>query len=1240
MLGIGETRVIEPLTMPLRDTAPPLPTGSIEAEEVPEAVRPQPVPLVRLLLPVVMIAAMLGMVALMVLGAGSSRQISPMALMFPLMMLASMAMMFGPNNGGQDPDETRRTYLRHIKALREKALRNAAAQRAHETYRHPAPGELSVMVGSRRMWERGPDDPDALEVRVGTGPTTLCTPINVPDSGATEDLDPVCAVSMRQNIKAVGTVPDMPVVIQLQAFRFLSVSGSACARNSESEDPARDMVRAMVLQLALAHGPETCGIEATGGQWEWLKWLPHAREPEKARFRILVVDGVLTTGTEDFFHDDSYTTIIEVGGAPSSALGVRAEHEGLCLVAGQKLQVATAAGVEVLGAPDGMSAPSSTLLARSMAAFRRPDSTAGRRGTDLMGLLGYRDVEELAASGMWQGREGSARLMVPIGIDTVGQPVTVDLKESAHGGMGPHGLCIGATGSGKSELLRTLVTALSATHSPDELNLVLVDFKGGATFLGCDRLPHTSAVITNLEEESTLVERMYDAISGEMNRRQELLRTAGNFANVGEYNASATAVDEHGPLPALVIVVDEFSELLGQHPDFAELFVAVGRLGRSLHVHLLLASQRLEEGRLRGLDSHLSYRIGLKTFSSAESRQVLGVTDAYHLPGQPGAGYLKSDAEALTRFQASYVSGPLPRRALASGSLDGHSALPSGRVQLFHGWAQEVEDAGSEVVLDESTTVLSEVVRAAAQEAQLRGQSAHRIWLPPLPPVIELSALPGLSAAHDARAPSTAADQGQLLAPIGIIDRPYYQRQDELIIDFAQHGGHMALCGGPQSGKSSALRTIVSALALRHSPQEARFYVIDLGGGQLASLDRLPHVSGVAGREEGEKVRRIVDEVAGFIRRPEQRATFLVIDGWHHIGTSNAEFEDLSEKVTEIVADGASAHVHVVIATSRWTTMRPAIRDLIANRLELRLGEALDSLIDRKLQQKLPSAPGRGLTLAGENMLLARTSNQDIAHICRVHAAADPVPSLKMLPAVLTPGALATQGEVLAGEIAWGIGGRDLDTLTWNPSREPHLVAIGAQGCGKSTFLAQIMRGISGFARKDARLVVIDQRRAHLGTLDEDMVAAYAATQSSAQETILDTVRTLESRLPGPDITPAQLAARDWWEGPDIYLVIDDADLLSDIALSPLLELLPHARDIGLHLVIARKSGGIGRALFGQFFSAVRDLQPALLLFDADRDEGTIFGLKPSHQPPGRGQWSIRGENLGIAQAVYTEGEK
>src|SRR5699024_2088505 len=147
-------------------------------------------------------------------------------------------------------------------------------------------------------------------------------------------------------------------------------------------------------------------------------------------------------------------------------------------------------------------------------------------------------------------------------------------------------------------------------------------------------------------------------LEGELTRRQEALRAAGNFANVGEYEAARAKGAPRAPLPALVIVVDESSERLSAKPEFSELFLTIGRLGRSLHIHLLLASQRLEEGRLRGLDSHLSYRIALKTFSATESRTVLGVTDAYHLPATPGAGYLKVDAGDPVRFDAAYVSGP------------------------------------------------------------------------------------------------------------------------------------------------------------------------------------------------------------------------------------------------------------------------------------------------------------------------------------------------------------------------------------------------------------------------------------------------------------------------------------------------------------------------------------------------------------------------------------------------------
>ena len=160
---------------------------------------------------------------------------------------------------------------------------------------------------------------------------------------------------------------------------------------------------------------------------------------------------------------------------------------------------------------------------------------------------------------------------------------------------------------------------------------MLVDFKGGATFLDFAALPHVSAVITNLADELALVDRMAAALTGEIHRRQELLRAAGNLAGVAEYAAARRAGAELPPLPALLVVVDEFSELLAQRPELIDLLVTIGRIGRSLGLHLLLASQRLDEGRMRGLESHLSYRIALRTFSAAESRAVLGVPDAHRL---------------------------------------------------------------------------------------------------------------------------------------------------------------------------------------------------------------------------------------------------------------------------------------------------------------------------------------------------------------------------------------------------------------------------------------------------------------------------------------------------------------------------------------------------------------------------------------------------------------------------------
>jgi S-DNA-T family DNA segregation ATPase FtsK/SpoIIIE len=326
--------------------------------------------------------------------------------------------------------------------------------------------------------------------------------------------------------------------------------------------------------------------------------------------------------------------------------------------------------------PDAMSIAEAEATARRLLPLRSGPAVAEtgsgsgvQTQRELVDLLGLPDVRDIDFARSWSGRLERDRLRVPIGQDSAGAPLVLDLKESAQQGMGPHGVLIGATGSGKSEVLRTLVLALALTHSPEQLNFVLVDFKGGATFAGMAGMPHVSAIITNLGSELALVDRFQDALQGEVVRRQELLRAAGNFASVSDYEkARKGGRTDLEPLPALLIVADEFSELLAAKPEFVDSFINIGRVGRSLQVHLLLASQRLEEGKLRGLDTYLSYRIGLRTFSAAESRTVLGVPDAYTLPQEPGVGFLKADTENLIQFRAAYVSGAPKTRRRALGA--------------------------------------------------------------------------------------------------------------------------------------------------------------------------------------------------------------------------------------------------------------------------------------------------------------------------------------------------------------------------------------------------------------------------------------------------------------------------------------------------------------------------------------------------------------------------------------------
>lgn len=348
-------------------------------------------------------------------------------------------------------------------------------------------------------------------------------------------------------------------------------------------------------------------------------------------------------------------------------------------VDGDQVTVEDLRGQQVVtmhGAADRTSLAEAEGLARALAPLRLSAESAAE-GTPVSGpvdfpkLLGIDDMAALDPARQWAPRGERDFLRVPIGLDDRHQPVLLDLKESAELGMGPHGLCVGATGSGKSELLRTLVLALVTTHAPEDLAMVLIDYKGGATFAPFASLPHVAGVITNLENQAGLVERVHTSLAGEIKRRQQVLKDAGNVADIGHYRTlRATTRPDLEPLPHLFVVIDEFGELLTAKPDFIDLFLSIGRIGRSIGVHLLLSSQRIEGGKLKGLETYLSYRLGLRTFSADESRTVLETTDAFHLPPLPGFGYLKVDTSTYTRFKAGFVSGAYRGPAVRDSGAD------------------------------------------------------------------------------------------------------------------------------------------------------------------------------------------------------------------------------------------------------------------------------------------------------------------------------------------------------------------------------------------------------------------------------------------------------------------------------------------------------------------------------------------------------------------------------------------
>jgi DNA segregation ATPase FtsK/SpoIIIE, S-DNA-T family len=1238
-------------------------------------------------------------------------------LLLVLALIGGLAMALSHRGSTARNRRTQREhYLDFLEKLRARMRARGREVRAAAALLDPEPAALLELIRDpARLWERRRHHADFCQVRIAVGDRPMFS-LTVPEEhNPVQPYDPIMSSEANSVVAHYRMVRGMPVTVNLDRAGQVAIIGD--------REGVLYAARSLIVQLAALHAPDDVRIAAAfpreaAADWAGLDLLPHVVDPElydgpvparrvagsaaglikvlgqdladrtqlvasakRSGFRLAGVDNSrLVIFLDDYGHvastfptpdaelslrDLSVTTVHLL----SDRLHEPSDATVRIMISGTEVQVrdarlddhADAVQVATLDqTPITLFESISRTLTPLRLSLSREDEVSTAQDIGITDLLGISEVAMINPETAWQPRTPRDFLRVPIGLDDFGAPVLLDLKESAQLGMGPHGICIGATGSGKSEMLRTLITALALSHPPEDLSMVLVDYKGGAAFAPFAGLPHVAGIIDNLADDPQLTERARASINGEVVRRQELLRDAGSIPSISHYRELRSSQrPDLQPLPHLFIVIDEFGELLTAEPDFVDLLITIGRIGRSIGVHLLLSSQRIEAGKLRGLDSYLSYRIGLRTFSESESSVVLDSPDAFHLPAIPGYGYLKVDTSVYRRFRSGYVSGPVTRSAAAT--LDADTQPQPLLLPTFNGLAKPEQTDNAEQELTRP-----ELGRPLVAECVDRLRAANRevkpVWLPPLPSRLALSRV--LSDAG-------SREEAALGVPMGLLDEPAKQRQQPWLLDLNKGGGHIAVLGAPQSGRSTFLRTLAASVALTYTPRQLSMYGMDLSGGGLLRIEGFPQVGGVATRSHRDRLLRLLEELLGMLavrervfaehgidslaalramhaagRIPELVSpdVILLVDGFAQLRT---DFEELEDNLVTLLQRGGSFGIHVVLAMTRWNELRMAHQPLIGTRLELRLNDPADSLIGRKLAATIRAdQPGRLLTedsLFGQVALPVLDDTDDesmgeaIEGLAARTAASWQGPAaapIRLLPTELSPDELP---DALDEPEMLPFGLRQ-DTM--EPAflelgvRDQHLMAFGDTRSGKTTLLRGIARSLlERYSPEELVLAVMDIRGDIVREIPDEYLGGHATTAAEARALSGAIAAELQKRT----IDPAAKLA-----GPRIVVIADDYDILASGGtepLKPLLPYLPSARDLRLHVLLTRPVAGSSRAMYDVALQTLRDTGGSSLILSGERSEGQILPQVYAEQMvPGRGRFVRRGERPRIVQVANFEG--
>jgi S-DNA-T family DNA segregation ATPase FtsK/SpoIIIE len=559
----------------------------------------------------------------------------------------------------------------------------------------------------------------------------------------------------------------------------------------------------------------------------------------------------------------------------------------------------------------------------------------------------------------WLQNRSFESMKAAVGVNGSGKPFYLDIHEKHHG---PHGLVAGTTGSGKSEFLQTYILSMALSYHPNEVAFLLIDYKGGDMANFFESLPHTAGVITNLGGNQT--SRALASIKAEVANRQHVFKRH-QVRHIDEYIELFRLSKVSEPLPHMIIIADEFAELKKDNPEFIRELISASRIGRSLGIHLILATQQASTAVDGEIRANSKFGVCLRVNDKHESTNMVGHPDASFIqPSQIGRGFFQvGNDDIFEEFQSAWSGAPYNPGKRG----DGISKLAAMvNLQGKPCVIRDVNDAEQDKSETEISAIVKAIIETAFKNNVIRVRST---WIAPLPKLLTLDAID-----------TAAATSGNLSAALGLADEPSAQRQSSVIIDIMQTG-HVLICGGPLSGKTTLVETLLTSLAKKYSPKRLHIYIADYNSRLLSVFSGLPHVGGVISGSDADKTEKLIKLALGFVSdrkriyaekgvgtyrdytRTEDGlpAIIFVIDGLPEFVEANPKLDDA---LLTLAKEGASLGVYIIATCGGMNEIKGRLKNYFTFNIGLGLADKFEysqTLGERCEIAAEKNIPGRGM---------------------------------------------------------------------------------------------------------------------------------------------------------------------------------------------------------------------------------------------------------------------------------------